>query len=289
MIHQIEIKTNKEERTRRAKRDLREKLILERALIRELDKFFDSVEVALRRNYARNQEILNATEFQPRLERILRKHNRDIRDVYDGTVINDINSDGGQNISINRDQQRVLNNLNDNFMEQHVRESARFITNTNQNEITSAVRTSIADTIDQVNNEAAEQNLTTEETDRRREELLASAVIGALAAKKFRDRAKGRTDTIALTETQTPVEKYKLNESFVAQQTLERPLQKQWNAILDTRVRPAHADADGQTQNVGDPFIVGGQKLPAPGDSSMGATIDNIANCRCTVTYTTSS
>lgn len=55
---------------------------------------------------------------------------------------------------------------------------------------------------------------------------------------------------------------------------------RMWDATLDSLTRPAHASADGQTVKVDEPFIVGGEKLMFPGDSS--GSPENIINERCT-------
>jgi uncharacterized protein with gpF-like domain len=58
---------------------------------------------------------------------------------------------------------------------------------------------------------------------------------------------------------------------------------KQWLAVEDARTRPAHAAADGQQQNVGTPFLVGGITMQHPGDPT--APPDEVCNCRCTAVY----
>ena len=58
-------------------------------------------------------------------------------------------------------------------------------------------------------------------------------------------------------------------------------LTRKWLATHDARTRHAHGAADGQEVGVKEPFIVGGEKLMFPGDSSMGASGWNIYNCRC--------
>jgi len=65
---------------------------------------------------------------------------------------------------------------------------------------------------------------------------------------------------------------------------------KQWLTSRDARVRrptPSspfdHQSADGQLVGVREPFIVSGEELMFPGDSSKGASISNLVNCRCTV------
>lgn len=56
---------------------------------------------------------------------------------------------------------------------------------------------------------------------------------------------------------------------------------KRWLAELDGRVRPAHRAAHGQVVDLEDPFTVGGEALPAPG---QGGSPANVINCRCTIT-----
>jgi HK97 family phage portal protein len=55
----------------------------------------------------------------------------------------------------------------------------------------------------------------------------------------------------------------------------------EWLASIDERTREAHAAADGQVVDVGQPFMVGGEMLKAPGDPAGSA--ENTINCRCTV------
>jgi uncharacterized protein with gpF-like domain len=56
---------------------------------------------------------------------------------------------------------------------------------------------------------------------------------------------------------------------------------KQWAAILDGKTRQAHAEADGQIVLYNQPYIVGGERLRFPRDTSLGASMGNVANCRC--------
>lgn len=60
---------------------------------------------------------------------------------------------------------------------------------------------------------------------------------------------------------------------------------KSWVTMGDSKVRDWHDLADGQTVSVDQPFIVMGQALMHPGDMSMGATIENVAGCRCSAVY----
>lgn len=58
---------------------------------------------------------------------------------------------------------------------------------------------------------------------------------------------------------------------------------REWLAVHDARTRHAHGMADGQRVAVDEPFIVGGEKLMFPGDTSHGASGWNIYNCRCSL------
>jgi hypothetical protein len=66
---------------------------------------------------------------------------------------------------------------------------------------------------------------------------------------------------------------------------------KGWLATFDDRVRDDHASAGRRYVEGGDPgpipwaepFMVGGYPMRYPLDMSMGAPIDEVANCRCAV------
>lgn len=67
-------------------------------------------------------------------------------------------------------------------------------------------------------------------------------------------------------------------------------LKKRWIATDDNHSREhkiggikvkIHVEANGQTVDNDEPFIVGGEKLMFPGDGSMGASGWNLYSCRC--------
>jgi predicted HTH domain antitoxin len=60
---------------------------------------------------------------------------------------------------------------------------------------------------------------------------------------------------------------------------------KTWVTMGDNRVRDWHVKADGQTVPINEPFVSGGQLLMYPGDMSLGASLENILNCRCSALY----
>ncbi|MCK5610518.1 hypothetical protein KAR91_52075 [Candidatus Pacearchaeota archaeon] len=61
---------------------------------------------------------------------------------------------------------------------------------------------------------------------------------------------------------------------------------KQWVTMGDGKVRTSHKFASGQTVQINQPFIVGsGSELMFPGDTSLGAPIREVVNCRCYTAY----
>ncbi len=124
-----------------------------------------------------------------------------------------------------------------------------------------------------------------------------SLIAGALLARQLR----GRTSRIVTLETQAPSEMSKLMNAFTLldlSRTLrnrggsgDKPepgdarIPQSWVTQGDNLVRTdpgtGHLGADGQTRFVGEAFDVGGQRLMYPGDTSLGATQNNVAGCRC--------
>jgi uncharacterized protein with gpF-like domain len=61
---------------------------------------------------------------------------------------------------------------------------------------------------------------------------------------------------------------------------------KVWDTAGDSRVRHSHREMDGQTVQFDEPFTTpNGEKLMHPGDSSLGASAEEIIMCRCRVKY----
>lgn len=106
---------------------------------------------------------------------------------------------------------------------------------------------------------------------------------------------QGRTDSIVMTETQSASEAAKEMEAYsLSDLDPNRALlggavitttTQQWRTVGDNKVRQAHRNANGQIKKLGQPFEVGGELLRFPGDSSLGATPKNTANCRCSSIY----
>jgi len=119
-----------------------------------------------------------------------------------------------------------------------------------------------------------------------------TAIELAVAAKKqFLQRDLGRAETIAATTTQRAAEGIKNVDTTVYQDyrnsltalslgLSEAKFEEFWITRGDSIVRLFHQQADGQ-KKVGGVFIVGGESLRYPGDDSLGASLSNTINCRC--------
>lgn len=115
----------------------------------------------------------------------------------------------------------------------------------------------------------------------------------AVAGTFFSRSERGRTTGIVMLETQASAEASKLKESrvLVGDSTPidraspeESPAGQEWVDVGDDLVRTApfsHRSTTIDRVLVGEPFNVGGEFLLYPGDTSLGASMSNVANCRC--------
>jgi SPP1 gp7 family putative phage head morphogenesis protein len=83
-----------------------------------------------------------------------------------------------------------------------------------------------------------------------------------------------RAERVARTET-ISVNNYAAQNTYVENGVK----QHEWLATDDSRTRDDHAAADGQVQDIGTPFEVGGEQLMYPGDSA--GSPEQTCNCRC--------
>lgn len=89
----------------------------------------------------------------------------------------------------------------------------------------------------------------------------------------YRSRRIARTETISAMNAAT-LEGWRQSEVIGG---------KEWVCACDKVSRDWHKNANGQQVSLEEPFIVGGEKLMHPGDSSLGASAKNVIHCRCTM------
>ena len=61
---------------------------------------------------------------------------------------------------------------------------------------------------------------------------------------------------------------------------------KTWITMNDDKVRHTHAEANGYKVGIFDSFQIGASEMSFPHDYSLGASAEEIVNCRCSLKYT---
>jgi hypothetical protein len=107
-------------------------------------------------------------------------------------------------------------------------------------------------------------------------------------SEKFIKSGKARSNVIATEVVNTVAEKSKAIEMEVLiknNPSLFEYVEKIWITVLDGRERDTHHAANSQRVNYNDPFHIGDSLMMFPRDSSMGASLKEIINCRCGCIY----
>lgn len=98
----------------------------------------------------------------------------------------------------------------------------------------------------------------------------------------FRERYYSQATTIVRTETGAAYNFGAWEGMNQAEEATPGVIEgRRWVTAHDERVRPSHADADGQVAPLAGSFRVGGAQLRFPGDHSLGAPPEETINCRC--------
>lgn len=96
-------------------------------------------------------------------------------------------------------------------------------------------------------------------------------------------KIKSKIGIIATTETNGAAEDARIRRA--REIAGNRMLYKRWSTMRDERVRDAHREAEGQERMASAAFDVGNEQLMFPGDGSLGASLGNLINCRCSASY----
>jgi len=245
---------------RRAALDLAMKFGLEVSFQRSLKKLFLTIANDIESTYINSELVLDVLEYKLDLQAMLKEHYRKISRAFKFNLRDTIKAVTDREIAMAIDTQLTT------FINAQ--------TGYQSDLIISTLGEDIAATVDTVIIDAAAEGV-----------QLPKVKIASKVKKKFKDSIEGKASVISGTETQIMAEKTKLVEAVNLQQLKEMRLVKQWVSTLDEVTRVAHVFADGQIQELGDPFIVGGERLLIPGDSSLGASAGNIIECRCDAIY----
>lgn len=236
--------------------------------------YANDVKVVLNKNYKRAQrkfsnEILRfLNENKNNLDEQIIRELRQIATAR-GSTINKMLAQMKKSVGIDLDASRAFNVL----------DSTDAITHTTQREIDRAVTKAEA---------ALTKSLNRKPTNRE---------LSRATTKIFKKRQKSRAQMISETETQVAsegakqIERNNFSSTRNNQTSAELGLKDAdaegpWVTRGDSLVRDGdssvfnHLAADGQLKKSG-MYTVSGEKLRFPGDRSLGASIGNIARCRC--------
>jgi len=250
----------------RVAQELAFKLRLERPLAVKLRQLFRQMAKDFRAIYSATGQVLDASEYEADILGILRPAYR--------KAANEVGTTTRDNIKAvfysYETKQAETDNAVRQFVQSAPEERAEIITETNQKQIALAITAAITAL-------ALAGETPTNES------------IAFAASREFLKDAIPRGDMIAMTEVLNAVEGAKFTEleslivtdaEVVPGVALSRVIIREWVALLDNSTRDTHARADGQERGL-QPFNVGNSKLKYPGDTSLGADIKEIINCRC--------
>lgn len=256
-------------RDRRQLNDLTLKLSLENRLVASLRGFFRRLTSDFRVAYIATGQIINVRSYEEELIDILRPHYRLVARRFSRNLRNEIRSVFALDMEYKQEDPEVDGEIR-NFVNVTPLIQSGFIIAATENIIT-----------DIVTGVVAQQILSGQ--------ILSNEQVANEAAVLINRRNAARATVIAMTETQKAAEGVKFTEADMLIRTgsevngmqVSDMSEKEWNAVLDTRVRSFHADADGQRRPVNEPYLVNDELLNYPGDSSLGASLNNTINCRC--------
>jgi hypothetical protein len=271
------------ERNKRARRNLTLKLALEKTFSRELASYFNEIRKDVVSFYTATGLLINADIYQSKTETLLERHyKRVIRNFINEGKYSYRKSLESKGIEYKQEQEEE----DEKIKATSVLIALAFVESIIQRRASQLIET----TNDNIKETAAKAPKKAKEAGTKVRDEMDKGLGRAF---------KGRQAMIALTETQFMSERSKNIEAAVISRngnvdpssindgvvTGNPDVKKEWAAILDDRTRGGHAMADGQTQNMNDPYIVNGEYLMYPSDTSMGASLGNIINCRCSSLY----
>lgn len=241
------------------------KIKLENRFKPEIKRVFNMILQDFRSSYALRGLPPRAQRYTPAWQMTLENHYRRTQKAFKNVVKNQ------KKQKEDEDKKELLALALLTWREQNVGKHAEWLTHTTQLNMTEAIRL------------AREQFVQEGVIPTDRDIALAATVI-------LRRKFNGRISSIAMSETQVSSESTKfigaeiesdltpkiLGGGLVATATI-----KTWRTVGDSKVRKIHRAAEGQMQQLTQPYIIDNEFLMYPGDSSMGASAGNTANCRC--------
>lgn len=274
------------ERQATANADLAAKIRLEPPMERELRSWFAQISKDLEAFYATTGQVPDAELYMPELIGILNRQYRRVDNEFSGSITEFLReaeeddptviimtgfaSDNGMTFDeLVTTMENSITVQEQEFFATNIAQDAANITRTTQKDLDASIIFGTLFLIDQgIMNPTRPQ-------------------VAKQSSKEFKRMSRSRPSTISTTVTQKAAEGVKQieNDVFFANRNrgIAIPLSKQefWITRGDEVVRPAHVAADNQEKNLNGVFVVGGEQLKFPGDTSLGASAANTIRCRC--------
>ena len=272
-----------------AREDLRDKIKLEKDFIRKLTRLNNQIVKKTVLDFGRDGVVLNAREFESELAELLDGQYERAAKVFSDQIRGVLPED----LASTDTEDSLITDALIVFFAARVIDQSQLITRTNQRDISQSILSA-----NRQLQELAEPGV-----------IVTTREVARTAGTLLRRKLKGRSGTIATTEVQVAAESSKATETSILTRnpaSLPRPViaipqpqvvvpelpvglpppkvDKEWVTAGDevVRVSPfSHVTADGLKVNIDESFDVGGQLLRIPGDTSQGASLSNVINCRC--------
>lgn len=281
--------------------EVADKLRLEALVKPGIRKIFARAADDFRVSVARTGQSPDTAKYRTSFESLLDEHYRRVQKSFSGAVLlqNDVHAYSSlRQIKAAKDEdethtKELIAAIFLLWREEHAPDQADIIVGTTSRDM--------GDAIGQARQALTEQG---KPTDNRSLAATATAILKRIL--------RGRVDLIAITETQaaaeatkaievsaatgvripgipTPADTSTTDSSTTRQTQQANALKKSWLDMRDKRVRHTHLEA-GRTYgatpiSLDQAFIVGGSRMMFPGDTSLGAPVREIANCRCSARY----
>lgn len=245
------------------------KVKLEKPFKKTLDSFYDKVNSDFKSYYAKYGHVQNMQDYQKELESILNEQHIKAGNAFSSNLRNVY----GKSPNDKSIQIKIDANVKGSAAQRAHLSSHKMI-GTMSDYADKAVKNA------SVSLALSEEEITNASIARISSELLANSFVRSSVTATI-------TETAAGAENGKDIESQTLNDydaeldGLDGKSITEMQQQKVWIAILDAHTRDAHVEADGQTVNIDEPFEVDGEQLMEPCDDSMGASAENICNCRC--------
>lgn len=262
----------------------KKKRTIEKDLERDLVALFAVIANEWAILYSATGTSVDINQYLEELESILRKSYRRTTNWFQNDFLRDLEHEQGLSdddeyyawlIGIRNSISPALILFIQDYLKKHPKKQSKLILETTQKVINKNIINSV---------------VTLNESD----ELITNALIAETARKSILKENRNRVETIADNEVNQPMQDVRFQEVnlFSAELTRQTVLtgealyiEKKWRKRDWDRTRPLHKVANGQRKQINQPFIVGGELLNYPKDTSLGASLWNIMNCHCTSVY----